>query len=107
MLPEIAWAGISLAIYTGLLVPMVASTVTDTDDHNAKLMKSMYAMVSLGVGEIVGSLAIGQVIDRFGNKLTSWLTAVMIAMQTILTLCLIKQGTYGPLVFVVTFVWGL
>lgn len=31
----------------------------------------------------------------------------MILLQTVLTLCLIKQATYGPLVFVVTFVWGL
>jgi len=65
VLPEIVWAGISLAIYTGLLVPMISNTL-EGRDNTEKLMKSMYAMVCLGVGEIVGSLAIGQVIDRYG-----------------------------------------
>lgn len=27
IMPEIAWAGISLAIYTGLLVPMITEAV--------------------------------------------------------------------------------
>jgi hypothetical protein len=27
VLPEIAWTGISLAVYTGLLVPMIVDTI--------------------------------------------------------------------------------
>jgi predicted MFS family arabinose efflux permease len=34
-------------------------------------MKSMLAMVSLGIGEIVGAIFIGQVIDKIGNRFTS------------------------------------
>jgi diacylglycerol kinase len=30
VIPEIAWAGISLAIYTALLVPMINSAVENT-----------------------------------------------------------------------------
>jgi hypothetical protein len=58
ILPEIAWAGISLAIYTGLLVPMISDSIPYTD-NNEQLMKSMFSMVSLGIGEIIGSLLIG------------------------------------------------
>jgi len=56
--PEILWAGMSLAIFTGLLVLSIAEAVGG-DDPNEKLMKSMLAMVSLGFGEICGSLTIG------------------------------------------------
>jgi len=48
----------SLAIFTGLLVLTIADKVGG-DDPNEKLMKSMLAMVSLGFGEIFGSLSIG------------------------------------------------
>ena len=47
----------SLAIYTGLLVFSISETVQG--DNQEKLMKSMLAVISLGFGEIIGSLGIG------------------------------------------------
>jgi hypothetical protein len=41
-------------------------------------MKSMFSMVSLGIGEIIGSLLIGQVIDKVGNRVTSLITVTLI-----------------------------
>jgi MFS family permease len=79
VIPEIAWAGISLAIITAVIVPIVSTSVGG-DDLNEKLIKSMFAMVCLGIGEIVGSLIIGQVIDRKGNKPTSIITLILIAL---------------------------
>lgn len=113
IVPEIVWAGITLAVYAGLLVPMISNTIPppsegSTDDYeNMKLMKSMYAMMSIGVGEIVGSLAIGRMIDKAGNKLTSILTLVLIVLQTVLILLFLHDGVYGPLVFIMTFVCGV
>ncbi len=83
VLPEIVWAGISLAIYTGLLVTIISKTVEGTGEE---LMRSMYAMICLGIGEIVGSFVVGQVIDRKGNKVTTYLTVALILLQTILML---------------------
>ena len=103
VLPEIVWAGISLAIYTGLLVTIISKTVEGTGEE---LMRSMYAMICLGIGEIVGSFVVGQVIDRKGSKVTSYLTVGLILLQTVLMLWFIGQNTYGLLVFVLTFVFG-
>jgi hypothetical protein len=87
VVPEIAWAGISLAIYTGLLTPMITEAVENTAKRdgyeassNEQLMKSMYAMVCLGVGEIFASLTIGYIIDKLGNKLTTLITLTLIAL---------------------------
>ncbi len=82
-LPEIVWAGMTLAMYTGLLVSTISKTVEGSGEE---LMKSMYAMICLGIGEIVGSFIAGQVIDRKGNKATSYLTITLILVQTILML---------------------
>ena len=103
VLPEIVWAGMSLAIYTGLLVTIISKTVEGTGEE---LMRSMYAMICLGIGEIVGSFVVGQVIDRKGSKVTSYLTVGLILLQTVLMLWFIGQNTYGVLVFVLTFVFG-
>ena len=103
--PEILWSGMSLAIFTGLLVLTISESVKGNE--NDKMMKSMLAMVSLGFGEIVGSLSIGQVIDRAGNKLTSVITLILIIVQTVFTLSFVSSGTYGSLVFIMMFVWGL
>ncbi|TNV83138.1 hypothetical protein FGO68_gene17752 [Halteria grandinella] len=112
--PEIAWAGISLAIYTGLLTPMITEAVESEakregkeSSSNDQLMLSMYAMVCLGIGEIVGSLTIGRIIDKMGNKVCSLITLALIAIQTLLTVWFIYSWTFGPLVFAMTFVWGL
>ena len=49
-----AWTGINLAIYTGLLVHMISESIIG-GDSNLKLEMAMYSMISLGVGEILGS----------------------------------------------------
>jgi len=75
--PEILWAGMSLAIFTGLLVLSISETIKG-NDPNEKLMFSMLTMISLGFGEIIGSLSIGQVIDKAGNNMTSKITIGLI-----------------------------
>lgn len=67
LLPQVFWTGISLAVYTGLLVPIITDTIPG-DDPNDKFMKSMFAMVALGVGEMMGGLFIGYIIDNYGNR---------------------------------------
>lgn len=44
------------------------------------MMKSMFSMVSLGIGEIVGSLFIGQVIDKLGNRYASSVNLISICV---------------------------
>lgn len=106
LVPAIAWTGVSLAIYTGLLVPMIVQTLPSAS-QNEQLEKSMLCMVVLGVGEIVGGPFIGQVIDRFGNKHASLLSLLFLAISTCATLIFLALNTYGPLAFAMTFLWGL
>ena len=43
-------------------------------------MKSMFAMVSLGVGEMMGGLLIGQVIDKFGNRAAVCTNVILVVL---------------------------
>lgn len=71
------WSGITLAIMTGLLVYMISDSV-ESEDPNSQMMKGILTLISLGFGEIIGSIFIGKIIDNFGNRLTSYLTLASI-----------------------------
>lgn len=105
LLPQVFWTGISLAVYTGLLVPLITDTISG-DDDNDKFMKSLFAMVALGVGEMIGGLFIGQIIDRYGNKKAAIANVVLILIQTGITIIYIVIYEYSWLAFLMTFSWG-
>ena len=58
-LPQLLWIGMSLAIYSGLLVTIIQTSLVDEIDENKKNEKSMLALVAFGVGEIIGGMIIG------------------------------------------------
>jgi hypothetical protein len=57
-LPQLLWIGISIAIYSGLLVPIITISL-EGQSSEKQFEKSMLAMVAFGVGEIFGGLLIG------------------------------------------------
>jgi hypothetical protein len=57
--PQLFWTGVSIAFYSGALIPMITNTITGSDDKDIKLEKSMLAMIVFGVGEVCGCLFIG------------------------------------------------
>lgn len=105
LLPQVFWTGISLAVYTGLLVPIITDTIPGDDDQD-KFMKSMFAMVALGVGEMVGGLFIGYIIDHFGNRKAAMANVVLILIQTAVVITYIVIYEYSWLAFLMTFLWG-
>jgi hypothetical protein len=112
-IPEIAWTGISIAIYTGLLVPIISESIifdgTETADEKSKkeFELSMLAMVSLGVGEIVGSISMGLVVDHFGAKRSSFLNMFFIGSAAMLVVIYIYIDTFSWMAFLMTFLWGV
>lgn len=66
LLPQLAWTGISIAYYSGILVQMMSATLGG--DSNYQFKWAMLAMVGFGFGEILGGFFIGWIVDRFGTK---------------------------------------
>ena len=76
----IMWTGCSVAIYTSFLVTLMSKTMDDSWPDDKKSKFSLLAMIGLGIGEIIGSLISGQVLDRFGYKKMSFF--IMMTMAT-------------------------
>ena len=69
VIPFIIWSALSQSIISGCFVPMMNETMKDdypTWSDNTKLEYALYAMVPLGVGEVIGSLYQGFIADRHG-----------------------------------------
>lgn len=67
----------------------------------------MLTMVSLGVGELVGSLLIGQIIDKLSSRAATVVNSIFVAIAMIISLIFIKVNEYNVLAFAMTFMWGV
>lgn len=66
----------------------------------------MFCMVALGVGEMTGGLAIGQLIDKRGSRVAVLAILASIAVMTVVTLVFLYVNTYNWLAFATAFIWG-
>ena len=66
----------------------------------------MFAMVALGVGEILGAMIMGNVIDRIGSKKTCLINIGLVFVATIFVLNFLYLDKYSAFAFIMTFCWG-
>eukprot|EP00347_Sterkiella_histriomuscorum_P001726 403370919 len=105
LLPQLCWTGISIAVYTGLLVPTIVSTLPDASEQE-QFQHSMITMVALGFGEIIGANVQGKIVDKIGTKPTCIINVILILMSTIFVMNYLYVNKYTPFAFVMTFMWG-
>lgn len=105
--PQMFWTGVSIAFYSGALIPMITNTITESTDSDLKLEKSMLAMIVFGVGEVCGCLFIGQMIDNYGSKMVSLINVAIIVLMTFVTLAFLGINQFNLLAFLMTFLWGV
>jgi hypothetical protein len=75
IIPFIIWTAVSCAIYAGVFVPLMTDTMstnlkTQNWSDQTKQKNCLLALVGLGLGEILGSLVLGQIQDKYSNRLT-------------------------------------
>ena len=101
----------SIAIYTGLIVPIVYNSLHPGAEQGYTsqelFQKSMMTMTGLGVGEIVGGIVMGVVVDKIGPKKSSLINCVLIIIQTIIVIFYIRADNYSGIAYLMTFAWGL
>jgi predicted MFS family arabinose efflux permease len=66
----------------------------------------MLAMLVFGIGEVLGSFFIGQIIDSQGSKLVSLINVVLIVVTAFVTLAFLGINQFNLLAFVMTLLWG-
>ena len=104
----------SISIYTGLIVPIVSQSLHNTypdstvpNYNNMIFQKSVMTMCGLGVGEIIGGIAMGIIVDKIGAKKSCFINCGLIVLQTALVCVYIVYDHYSYLAYIMTFAWGL
>lgn len=64
-------------------------------------------MCGLGVGEIVGGIGMGIIVDKIGAKKSSLINSLLILIQTVLVCIYIEIDNYSFLAYAMTFAWGV
>ena len=108
-MPIIIWKALSQAAFNGSFVPLINDTMQkDHPDQNdnKKLSMSLFAMIPLGIGEIIGALLMGNLRDKFGYQTTLkiLLPATLVAFAMVFGT--IASYSFNTLSFLMTFVWG-
>lgn len=67
----------------------------------------MLAMVSLGVGEILGAILMGIVVDIIGAKKACFINVVFVVLQTFFVILFLMLNEYSWLAYMMTFMWGI
>lgn len=62
---------INVGIFSSVFIKMMTETMADRDewDNKERTSKALLCMLGLGVGEIVGSLAFGRLMDKCSIRL--------------------------------------
>jgi len=62
VIPLIVWSALSLSIFAAIFAPLLTATMFQWADDTSKQSQSvLLALVFLGLGEIIGGLAIGRI----------------------------------------------
>jgi predicted MFS family arabinose efflux permease len=67
----------------------------------------MIAMVVFGIGEVVGCIFIGQIIDNQGSRVASLVNVGIIVLMTFVTLAFLGINEFNLMAFLMTFIWGI
>ena len=109
--PLIIWTALSAAAFSNSFVPLMYESMKaehETDwTSDEKLAMSLYAMIPLGLGEVIGGLVQGKIADRFGVKAGLVFILVLTAVAFGAVFGTIAQYKFGVLTFLMTFAWGL
>lgn len=70
-------------------------------------MMALFAMITLGFGELIGSTIIGRVIDKYGLKVGVVVCFGKLCVAMIFLFTYLIQFNYSVLTYIFPFFWGL
>ena len=66
----------------------------------------LYALSVLGIGEMVASLIMGQIVDKLSNKMGCVMNIISIVLVWAASITMIHTETHNFIVYLFTFAWG-
>jgi predicted MFS family arabinose efflux permease len=105
-LPQIIWTGISISYSSGLMTTIITLPVSHLPE-SALFKISMDTMVFFGIGALIGTIGVGQVVDRFGNKPAIFINFMLIALTTYVAIACIVTNEISYEASLLAFFWGM
>jgi MFS family permease len=107
LLPQLAWTGISIAYYAGLLVTIISMSMDSSYSSADQYKYSLLSMSALGIGEMTGGLLIGRITDRFSSKAGCFLTISSMTLTVAMISAYLAISNFSILAAFLAFSWGL
>jgi MFS family permease len=113
LLPLVTLSSYSQAIFATLFVPLMTDAIKANPETQSWVAATsnkhcLLALVGFGVGEIVGGLALGKIMDKIGNKASLVLCLVLMLVGTAAALAFIFIFSFTLwLAVIMTFTWGV
>ena len=107
--PLIVWSAISQALFSGSFVPIMNSCMAvhlDWND-NKKLSMSLFAMIPLGIGEVIGGFILGFILDRWKQKAGITYCIFTTIVAYVIVFLQLAFWEFNVLTFFMTFFWGI
>ena len=84
------FSGISIAFWSGMLTPIMVLQLENNPDNidmkdNVKTSYALFAMSCFGLGDVIGGVIQGVVIDRCGMRAANFTVMIVIVVMTIVT----------------------
>ena len=99
------WTGISIAYWSGLIGPTIVRSLPNAG-VTEQLSASLYAISMLGIGEMIGGILMGQIVDKLSSRIGVIFNVLSIVLACGVTFWQVEQNKYSWVTFFYTFCWG-
>ena len=106
IMPIIVWSGLSFAYWFGFTDTIVGQRLSDKKSETVQYKTTLLALSILGVGEIVGAIGMGRIIDKSSPKIWGIVNVTNLVPVWALAFLAIQFPNSDFLLYLFTFAWG-
>jgi len=100
LVPQLLWTGVSISYFSGLLLTLLTLSTPSLRD-------ALLAHAAFGLGEILGGLLIGFVVDKLGSKRAILLNLSLLLSTFGLTTGYLTMLRFNALAIFMCLLWGM
>ena len=105
------WTGASIAYWSGLLTPINAKFLKDSNPNYQEdyiLQNCLQVLAFFGIGSTCSAIMMGKIIDHSNNSRKPIFINILVQAALITAnIVNIREGNFGVLSYVLCFLWGL
>jgi predicted MFS family arabinose efflux permease len=85
---------------------MIFQTLPSGYTLDQQFSLSMNVLIMLGFGALLGTFLIGNVKDRYGHKVTTFMNLIILILTSVTLFIFLRSKEYNSEVYLMVFCWG-